>query len=216
MIALPLRLLRAAQSCRRTVLLRRRVLAAICVGLSVWLSLRAVAGPPPPTTDVLVAAHDLPAGLVLTDDDLSTRAYARGTEPAGLIAAGLASGRTLAAPLRAGEPLTDVRLVAPGLLQGYPGLVAVPLRIPDPDTVSLLRVGDRIDVLATDPAGGGTTVVAHGVPVLALPQLPDEASSLGASAVTPGRLVVVGATVEASAELADASARRFLTVIWSR
>ena len=35
--------------------------------------------------------------------------------------------------------------------------------------VDLLDVGDRIDLVATDPRGGGTQVVAAGVPVLALP-----------------------------------------------
>ena len=215
-VPLPVPLRRALISVRRAVLLRRRLLAASCLGLGLWLALRAIVGPPPPTTAVLVAAHDLPAGVLLTDSDLTTRAFAKGTEPAGLVGAGTAAGRTLAAPLTAGEPVTDVRLVAPSLLEGYPGLVALPLRIPDSDTVALLRVGDRIDLLATDPGGAGTTTVAHDVPVLALPEPSDDSSPLGPNSAVSGRLVVVGTTSDLSESVADASVRRFLTVIWSR
>ena len=41
-------------------------------------------------------------------------------------------GRVLAAPVRRGEPITDVRLVGPSLLGATTaGLVAVPVRIAD-------------------------------------------------------------------------------------
>ena len=66
-------------------------------------------------------------------------------------------GEVLAAPLRAGEPVTDVRLVGARADDGQPGLVAVPVRLPDPGMVALLDVGDRIDVVATDPQEGGAT-----------------------------------------------------------
>jgi Flp pilus assembly protein CpaB len=215
-VPLPVPLHRALISVRRAVLLRRRLLAATCLGLGIWLGLRSIVGPPPPTTEVLVAAHDLPAGVALTISDLTTTAFAAGTAPAGLVDAATATGRTLAAPLTAGEPVTDVRLVAPSLLEGYPGLVALPLRIPDSDTVALLRVGDRIDVLATDPGGAGTATVAHDAPVLALPEPSDDSSQLGPNSSLSGRLVVVGTTSDLSESVADASVRRFLTVIWSR
>ena len=73
-------------------------------------------------------------------------------------------GRTLAAPLREGEPVTDVRVVAEGLLAGYPSLVAAPVRIADAGAVRLLRVGDRVDVVATDPANGRAEVADRGGP----------------------------------------------------
>jgi len=214
-VPLPVSLRRALLSVRRAVLLRRRLLAATCLGLGVWLALRSIVDPPPPTTPVVVAARDLPAGVALSDSDLTTAAFATGTAPAGLVDAATATGRTLAAPLTAGEPVTDVRLVAPSLLEGYPGLVALPLRVPDSDTVALLRVGDRIDVLATDPGGSGTTRVAHDVPVLALPEPSDDSSPLGPNSTVSGRLVVVGITPGLSETVADASVRRFLTVVWS-
>ena len=215
MPALPPRLTRTLKSVRREVLLRRRLLAALCVGLGVFLGLRSVAGPVPATTPVLVATHDLAAGVVLTDADLTQRTFAPGTEPADTVELGTAVGRTLAAPMTAGEPVTTVRLIAPGLLDGYPGLVALPLRIPDPDTVALLRVGDRIDVLATDPAGSGTTTIAHDALVLALPNPAVHPSAIATNPTVSGRLVVVGTTSEMSERVADASVRRFLTVIWT-
>jgi hypothetical protein len=76
----------------------------------------------------------------------------------------------LAAPVRDGEALTDLRLVAPGLLDGYPGLVATPVRVADAASVALLRVGDRIDLVAADPEGRGAEPVARQAPVIALPR----------------------------------------------
>src|SRR4051794_36222767 len=114
---------------RRAVLARRRLLAAALTAIAVAAGVHAVAAPPPAEISVLVAARDLPAGTVLTPGDLTSAAFAPGSVPAGL--APDASGRTLAAPMRAGEPVTDVRLVGPELTEGYPGLAAIPVRLPD-------------------------------------------------------------------------------------
>jgi len=215
MPALPPRLARAWAAGRRAVLLRRRLLAALCLGLAVLSGLRVVAGPPPPTEPLLVAARDLPAGTVLSADDLTTRRVPVGVAPVAAVSRADVLGRTLAAPLTAGEPVTVVRLMAPGLLDGYPGLVAVPVRIPDPDSVALLQVGDRIDLLATDPGGGGTALVARQVPVLALPGGPNDSSAIVTGSAVSGSLVVIGTTAELSEEVADAAVRGFLTVVWS-
>ena len=123
-----------------------------------------------------------------------------------------AVGRTLAAPLRRGEPVTDVRLVGAGLLQGYDDLVAVPVRVPDADAVALLKVGDRINLLATDPRGGGTDTVAVAVPILALPAASDSTSAAVATAGLSGRLMVIGTSSEMSETVADAAVSRFLSV----
>ncbi|MDQ4084511.1 MAG: hypothetical protein M3165_01710, partial [Actinomycetota bacterium] len=111
-------------------------------------------------------------------------------------------GRILAAPVRAGEPITDVRLVGPGLVAGYgPGVVAAPVRIADADSVSLVRVGDRVDVLAPDPAGELPTSVAVGrASVVAIPQPDDE---LGGTA--SGALIVLAVTPAEAGDLARQS-----------
>ncbi|WP_028637363.1 SAF domain-containing protein [Nocardioides sp. URHA0032] len=191
---------------RRAVLARRRLLAALLTAVAVATGLHAATATPPPEVRVVVAAHDLPSGTVLGDEDLRTVGFRPGSVPAGVAAA--PAGRTLAAPLRAGEPVTDVRLVGPSLTEGYPGLAAVPVRLPDAAMADLLAVGDRVDLVSADPQGSGATVVASGVPVLALPAGDGE---VGAAELT-GRLVVVGAAPADVARIADASVRTFLTV----
>lgn len=194
---------------RRAVLARRRLLAAALTAVAVLAGLHATAAPAPPHVSVRVAARDLPAGTVLTSGDLAEADFAPGSVPADL--AEDPAGRTLAAPLRTGEPVTDVRLVGPALSEGYPGLTAVPVRLPDAGMAGLLRVGDRIDLVSADPQGGGAEVVAYDVPVLAIPDLEPE---VGASGLT-GRLVVVGAAPDEVAEIADASVRTFITIAFA-
>ena len=200
------RLAAPVRAVRRAVLARRRLLAALLTAVAVATGIHAAAAPPPATVEVTVAAHDLAAGTVLGPGDLRTSRFAPGSVPAG--ASSDALGRTLAAPLRAGEPVTDVRVVGPALTAGYPGLAAVPVRLPDAGMADLLRVGDVVDLVAADPQRGGASVVAAGVPVLAVPAAPAE---VGASGM-PGRLVVVGAEPGDVPQIADASARTFLTV----
>jgi Flp pilus assembly protein CpaB len=195
---------------RRAVLARRRLLAAALTAIAVAAGLRASAEPPAASVPVRVARHDLPAGAVLSDRDLRVADFSPGTPPADL--ADSPVGRTLAAPLRAGEAVTDVRLVGPALTDGYPGLAAVPVRLPDAGMVDLLRVGDRIDLVSADPQGGGASVVASDVPVLALPAGSPRVTATGLS----GSLVVVGAPPDEVADIADASVRTFLTLAFSR
>ena len=198
-------------SVRRAVLRRRRPLAALAAGVAVAAGVHAVAAPPPPRVPVLTAAHDLPAGSVVTADDLTELGFAPGTVPADL--ARRPVGRTVATAVRRGEPLTDVRLVAPGLsdptLSGD-GRVATPVRLPDAQMVALLGVGDRIDLVATDPQTGSAETVAAGVPVLALPR-PASSGPAGA-----GALVVVGVLPGEVTTVASAAASAFLSYAFSR
>jgi Flp pilus assembly protein CpaB len=194
---------------RRAVLARRRLLAALLTAVAVATGLHAATASPPAAVRVLVAARDLPSGTVLDPGDLRTAAFAPGSVPDGAVAG--AAGRTLAAPLRAGEPVTDVRLVGPALTEGYPGLSAVPVRLPDAAMADLLAVGDRVDLVSADPQGGAATVVASDVPVLALPA---GEGQVGATGLT-GRLVVVGAPAAEVPRIAEASVRTFLTVAFS-
>ena len=194
---------------RRAVLARRRLLAGLLTAVAVVAGLHTARATPPPRVEVLVAAHDLPAGEVLDAGDVRRVGFAPDSVPAGV--ARDPTGRTLAAPLRAGEPLTDVRLVGPALTDGYPGLVAVPVRLPDAGMAGLLRVGDRIDLVSADPQGRAAETVAVGVPVLALPDTPTE---VGAAGLT-GRLVVVGARPEDVARIADSSVRTFVTIAFA-
>jgi Flp pilus assembly protein CpaB len=190
----------AIRSLRRAVRLRRRLLAGGLAAGSVAIGLGVLSPPPAPTAPVVVAAADLPGGGVLAARDLTVRDFDPSTVPAGATTSPRRLlGRVLAAPVRAGEPLTDVRVVGPGLLRGRgPGVVAAPVRIADADSVGLLRVGDRVDVLAPDPRGllPPSTAVA-GAPVVALPR-PD--ADLGTEA--SGALVVLAVPAPDAAQLA--------------
>ncbi len=194
---------------RRRVLAHRRLLAFVCAAAAVLVGIQAFRPPAPPSDVVLVAARDLPSGTVLRGADLTEVKYAAGTAPTSLDPRPV--GRTLAAPLRRGEPVTDLRLVSPTLVEGYPGLVAYPVRVPDAGVVSLLRVGDRIDVLATDPESGGAEVVLTGSPVLAIPR-GDQAAAIEG---VPGRLVLLGVPESRVTDLGVVAVTQFLTVILS-
>jgi Flp pilus assembly protein CpaB len=178
--------------------------------VAVVAALRVLAPAPATTVPVLVAARDLAAGSVLTADDLTAAAYSPQTVPSRV--AGDPIGRVLAAPLRRGEPVTDVRLVGPSLTDGYDGLVAVPVRLPDAGSVALLQVGDHIDLVATDPETSAARTIAPGVPVVALPRSDEQADGAGIS----GRLVVVGASRNVAEEIAAAAVGDFLSFAFAQ
>jgi len=160
---------------------------------------------------VLAAARDLPAGTVVSSDDLTPAEVPPTAVPAGVLTGEHdVVGRTTTGPVRAGEVLTDVRLVRGSLLDGYPGRVAVPVRVADPDAVALLRIGDRIDVLSADPQGREpATVVAEAAPVVALPRA-------GEAALASGGLVVLAVTEDTARSLAAHAVGRYLSVALRR
>lgn len=195
---------------RRRVLRRRRPLAALLVAGAVAASLHVLAPPPPATTALRVAGRDLPAGHVIGPGDLVDAAVPSGVVPDGVV--GSPEGRVLAGPLRAGEPVTDVRLVGPGLAAGQPaGRVALPVRLSDAGQAALLTVGDRIDLVATDPRAATATALAPDVVVLALP----DARRAGDDAL-PGRLVVVGLSATDVYEVTAAAVAEYVTYTWRR
>uniref|UniRef100_UPI003137A5FE SAF domain-containing protein n=1 Tax=Nocardioides psychrotolerans TaxID=1005945 RepID=UPI003137A5FE len=203
------RVRRVALATRRAVLRRRRLLASALTAVAVAAGLHAVAAPPEPTTGVVVAAHDLAAGTVLAPGDLTSVDLPPGAVPSEVVDDPL--GRVLAGPVRAGEPLTDVRLVGPTLVAGRSDLVAAPVRLPDAAMADLLQVGDLIDLVAADPQRGTSEVVAAAVPVLALPRSSPAAGATG----LPGSLVVVGLGEGDVGPIAAASVRSFVTFTWS-
>jgi Flp pilus assembly protein CpaB len=154
-----------------------RLLAATLAAIAVLLTIAAIRRPAGSEGfAVLVAAADVPGGTVLAPGHLRTVQMPGDLRPAGSMARPQqALGHTLAAPLRRGEVVTDVRLLGPGLLASVPAAggstgtesragvgsragtasvattgraVAAPVRVADREAVGLLRVGDRVDVLA--------------------------------------------------------------------
>ena len=186
-------------------------MAAILAAGAVLTGVHELRPPPPATETVPTAARDLPAGTVVTGDDVTRVEFAEGTAPTGM--ADDAVGRVLASPVRAGEPLTDVRFLGPALAAAYPGSAIIPVRLPDAAMAALLRVGDRIDLLAADPEGSRIArVVARDLTVAALPDASDDLTS----GALPGRLVVLSAPDEVTGEIAQAAVTGFLTFALSR
>jgi Flp pilus assembly protein CpaB len=201
------RLSRARLGLARSVLRRRRLLAAVLVGGAVLSGLRATQPPPEDLVVIHVAARDLPGGTALAAEDVRPVGFRDGTVPAGVVHD--VTGRVLAGPVRAGEPITEVRLVGAGLAQTYPDRVATPVRLPDAAAAALLRVGDRVDLWAADPQGGPARLVATDAPVLAVPDAVADES-------LPGRLVVLGLEPSEAGEHAARAVTHFLTLNWSR
>lgn len=201
---------RRLRAVRHQLRRRRRLIAAALAAAASLVALRTLAPPPAATVDVLVAARDLPSGTRLDEDDLVVRAFPPDLAPRG--AATTALGRVLAAPISRGEVVTGARVVGPGLALAQPGETVLPVRLPDAGMASLLRAGDEVDLVATDPATGASTVVAHDVTVLATPTDAPEGPAGGSG----GALVVVGASAEEAIDISSAALSQFLTVSWNR
>ncbi|MEI4273080.1 Flp pilus assembly protein CpaB [Klenkia sp. LSe6-5] len=198
----------------------RRVAAGVLAAAALLLALR----PPPagpaeaaPASAVVVAVTDLPAGAVLVAGDLRAAEWPTEVQPDGAaVDPAELVGRALASPVRRGEPVTDARVVGPGLWSQVPaGEVAAPVRLADLAVAGLLRPGDRVDVLAT-AEGSGTEVVAAGALVLAVPgqaSRPDDTPTGPVAVGHPGAgLLVLAVPAETAAGLATATTSATLTV----
>lgn len=128
----------------------RRLLAAALAALAAVLAIRG--DPEPGRAEVVVAARDLPPGHRLTGDDLGRVVRPEESLPAGAIReAAAVLGGTLGTAVRAGEVLTDLRVVGPRLAVAATGTAEariVAIRPADAAVADVLRAGDRVDVIA--------------------------------------------------------------------
>jgi pilus assembly protein CpaB len=193
---------------------RRRLIAALLAGAAVLSALSALRPPAVATVRIWAAARNLTGGVALARSDVRVERLPATDAPVGALGATHPIvGRMLAAPVRRGEALTDVRLLSTALLTalGTSGLVAVPVRVADgPATAALVQPGDRVDVIAAaDPQDAGavtTTTVARALRVLAVPGRASDASG------DTGGLLVVAATAAQADALAQAATGARLSV----
>lgn len=213
----------------RLFLRRRRLFAALLLCAAAAIAVQQLTPAGPPTSAVLVAVRDLPAGHVLVDGDVKTAAVSPDMVPDGALGAGEsataglevlgtpaaeaavrpAARGQLSGPVRRGEVLTDASLLGQGLLAGAPpGSQAVPLRISDPSTLSLLRQGQLVTVVLSSSGAidGPSTnqVLAENVPVLWTPALRPAGGGLLPAAQDTEAVVVVAASAEQAVQLAGA------------
>lgn len=191
----------------------RRIAALLLLAAAAVYAVQSPGRSAPPavaTRQVLVAAHDLRAGAVVTVGDLRAVRLPASTVPSGALHPGAAlDHRTLAGPVRRGETLTDVRFTGSALTAALAGpqLLAVPVRLADAGTAALLRPGDRVDLVAGAEHGGAgpPVLLARDVPVLLVP--PARADS-----TVDGALVVLGAPENTARRIAGVATSVPLTV----
>jgi Flp pilus assembly protein CpaB len=205
------RLVRTGRRLRRGLLRRRRPLAALCAGVAVAAGLLAVAPPRPTLVALPVATRDLPAGHRVAAADLEERRVRPDVPPQGLLTDPV--GRVLAAPVRAGEPVTDVRVAGPARYTADPGRTTVPVRLPDPAVAGLLTAGDEVDLWATDPRGDTARLLVPSVRVVDVP--PEPATGARSVDAPPGRLVLVAVPPSSVDAVTAAGVHAYLGVAWA-
>ncbi len=195
----------ALRDLRRALSRHRVLLSAGLAAGSVGAAVTALAPPPAPATPVVVAARDLTPGVPLAGSDLRTVDLPAADVPSGVVDDPAAAvGRLVAGPVRAGEPLTDVRLLGAALLPPGPE-VAVPVRVAERGTAALVRAGDVVDVLSAAPDGSAAAAtVVTAVRVLSVPLADDQGE---------GALLVLAATRSAASRLAAAAVTGRLSVV---
>ncbi|HKR52381.1 MAG TPA: SAF domain-containing protein, partial [Pseudonocardiaceae bacterium] len=189
----------------RTLLLRRAA-AAVLVGVAAVLALTPEEGS---LVAAVVAARDLAPGTVLETSEVILREV-----PASVVPDGSATtpatvlGRTLAAPVRRGELLTDVRLTGPDLARTVPAgpdAVSVPLRLADPDAAALLHPGATVDVVTVGERQDEPVVLARSAHVLAVLEAGPRTGT------RDGRLVLIALDPVAANRVAAASISQGMT-----
>jgi Flp pilus assembly protein CpaB len=178
----------------------RRHAAAVLTGVAVILGGSALRPHPPASTRVWVAARDLSGGEPLGADDLRSELLPRADVPDNALPGDREPiGMVLGAPVRRGEPLTDVRVLTINLLtaSGAADDLAVPVRVTDgPAALALVKAGEHISVIASGDPGTGVAgparTVVEDVRVLAVPaHLTDDDTGLIVVAATPREAVAL-------------------------
>jgi pilus assembly protein CpaB len=199
--------LRQGSGFGRSVFLRRGA-AMVLVGLAALLALNrgsSVDGV------MVVAARDLPPGTVVGSGEVTLRELPPQVMPDGAARSpAVVVGRTLAAPVRRGEPLTDVRLTGSELIRAVspdPEMVSVPVRLADPGMAAVLHPGVTVDVVTIREPQGEPVVLARGARVLAVLE------SGARPGDRDGRLVLVALDPVAATRVAATSISQNLTVM---
>lgn len=143
---------------RRWRRLQRPIAAALIAvgGVMLWAQQNA----PRPTVATAVAITDMSAGHIVGTSDVQLVAWPADSRPtAASDTTEAILGRRVAAPVRAGEPLTDQRVVGPSLLAATgAGQVAVAIPANPLTSSGLIRPGDRVNLVGQTDAGPRTLV----------------------------------------------------------
>jgi pilus assembly protein CpaB len=183
------------------------VLAAIAAVLT---GISAAAPEGPAMITVVKAKSQLPGGTVVSASDLVLDRVVAADAPEGVITDPRALvGKTLALPVAKNQIMTPLTAIAArtSVPQGH---VIAPLRLADATLATLLRPGDVVDVIAADAQAEQAAVVAAGVRVVTIPELPDDRAGPGPE----GALVLIDVDSPTASVLAHAAASATLSIIW--
>ncbi len=163
----------------------------LAVALLVAAAVLAIGRPPPadPGVTVLAVSRDMPAGTLLGSADVHPVRLPLAPDGAVLDPAAV-RGRSLSAAVRKGEVVTDARIVAATGPDPGPGRVAVPIRLADPATTTLLQPGAHVAVLVVDDGGAPRRLTSDAV-VLAVPGVQKTSAGPGAGVGQGERLAIV-------------------------
>jgi Flp pilus assembly protein CpaB len=176
--------------------------AAVLIGIS------AARPPEPPSVDVLRAVREIAAGSTLSAGDIRTDRIPVSAAPVSPLAdSALAVGRTAAGTIGDGQVLTETDLGTP---RAGHGKVIAPFRLADAQVAQLLRVGDRVDVIAAGRSDGKAQVIAGDVTVVGLPHPADDGGLGGGD--SGGQLVLVEVDLTTATTLNDVAAAGRLSV----
>jgi pilus assembly protein CpaB len=136
----------------------RRLAAALLVVVAAVLAVAGAASPSVAGAPVVLARRDLAPGAAVGPDDVGVASRPPEAVPVGALT-GLDDvvGRRPVGPVRAGEVITDVRLVGPESARaaaGAPDAAGVPLRLADAAVAALVRPGAVVDVVGSAGVGG--------------------------------------------------------------
>ena len=131
-------------SALRLVRKHRRLVIAALVFVAVWIALTSLKATPE-TVNVLVAAHDLPAGSIVSEGDVASIALPRDVlSGAELSGPQQVVGRILLTPMRTHEPISTTRLL--DVRDVAAGHVLLVVRL-GPQQVRFIHSGDRVNLI---------------------------------------------------------------------
>ncbi|NUU16906.1 Flp pilus assembly protein CpaB [Cellulomonas humilata] len=192
----------------------RFAVAAVLVGTAAACTVQSLRPADPPTSAVVVASREIPAGTTLTSADVRVARFPRSVAPAGAVAdPAEVIGGSAAVPLGVGVPVLS-GLLADDEVRGPPGTVVATVRFADPAVAGLLSPGVRVDVLAATPEGGPGGVVATRALVLPVARQDSPGGALGLSGSGDASVPVLLAVSPTEAPaLAGAAASALLSAV---
>ncbi|MCW3158904.1 SAF domain-containing protein [Micropruina sonneratiae] len=189
---------------RRLLRRHRRLVAALLAGVAVWAGLGVLRPADPPSAPVLVTLRAVTGGTSLQAGDVEVRHLPLVALPAEYLSdPAEAIGRLATVPLPAGAMLLPGSVVNRTALAS-PGKAVLPVTL-TASAATLVRVGDRIDLLAAD-SDAEAAVVASAVRVVAVLDPGGDSSPLS-PARSAGPVVLVELEPGLQARVAAVAAR---------